>query len=630
MVESSCCPMNPRNPRVSLPMRWIWSSAGMRGRGNKWSQRKPAEKRHRTARFPHAKIRNDPAGNRTRWEASSVPRCCSGQTTCLSPRQNGFDSRRGGIVTDDASGRRGFLGDLPFPKPPRPGAAPYSPQSPSSTFMTSLLRAAKFNSLFTRAFSLVHIAFDTSWRTPAQSSPPTVTADNQCAVDISIFVHKTVASSLQGSVRIPSVSPGDSPSGLPLTARTLPARVQPQCDRHTRENLSVVLDRPAHTLTYFPCHLWVFRNRPLDIWLAPGRREAAPPHPVSPHKRAGVDKEMNDGCCSPASPYWSVLGQVKVCDQLLSEPRNWRRYNTLPHWEFVNKSVSIELNDNNYTNNDNYKNNGKEKKDGKNDIVYQRTARTREELLARITYAATECKDKRVRRAETRVDHKHALTGAEQWTGPDLTDTPTSEDVASLGVPPAVAEMENQSSATLLRVLCTETFSVNSLFALQRHDGNTARLGVGAMRHWKCVLLSPVSLPRFLTSDAQLYSPLKASLLHWLLPVCEVTPFLSNLHVIGAHDCEVFIYWRRVSRGVSNKEWSNDKRIAKENTLASNQGKLGSILGRVTGFSQVRIVPVDAVDRRVFSGISGYPRPLIPALLHIHFNHPHRLSRPCS
>ncbi|KAJ8873645.1 hypothetical protein PR048_024467 [Dryococelus australis] len=42
----------------------------------------------------------------------------------------------------------------------------------------------------------------------------------------------------------------------------------------------------------------------------------------------------------------------------------------------------------------------------------------------------------------------------------------------------------------------------------------------------------------------------------------EVTPFLSNLHLIGAHDCEVFIYWRRVTRGVSTKEWSNDKLIA--------------------------------------------------------------------
>ncbi|KAJ8866152.1 hypothetical protein PR048_033676 [Dryococelus australis] len=38
--------------------------------------------------------------------------------------------------------------------------------------------------------------------------------------------------------------------------------------------------------------------------------------------------------------------------------------------------------------------------------------------------------------------------------------------------------------------------------------------------------------------------------------------------------------------------------------------------------------PDDAVDRRVFSGISRSPRPFIPASLHIHFNHSHWLSRP--
>ncbi|KAJ8885940.1 hypothetical protein PR048_012146 [Dryococelus australis] len=43
----------------------------------------------------------------------------------------------------------------------------------------------------------VHTLFDTSWRTLAQSSPSTVTADNQCALNIGIFVHKTVESSLQ-------------------------------------------------------------------------------------------------------------------------------------------------------------------------------------------------------------------------------------------------------------------------------------------------------------------------------------------------------------------------------------------------------------------------------------------------
>ncbi|KAJ8887974.1 hypothetical protein PR048_007459 [Dryococelus australis] len=44
---------------------------------------------------------------------------------------------------------------------------------------------------------LVHTVFDTSWRTKAQSAPSAVTAGNQYTIDIAIFVHKTVESSLQ-------------------------------------------------------------------------------------------------------------------------------------------------------------------------------------------------------------------------------------------------------------------------------------------------------------------------------------------------------------------------------------------------------------------------------------------------
>ncbi|KAJ8890730.1 hypothetical protein PR048_010239 [Dryococelus australis] len=51
-------------------------------------------------------------------------------------------------------------------------------------------------------------------------------------------------------------------------------------------------------------------------------------------------------------------------------------------------------------------------------------------------------------------------------------------------------------------------------------------------------------------------------------------------------------------------------------TLASHQGEPGSIPGRVARFSQVGIVPDDAVGRRVFSRISSFPRPFIPVRLH--------------
>ncbi|KAJ8886050.1 hypothetical protein PR048_012256 [Dryococelus australis] len=50
-----------------------------------------------------------------------------------------------------------------------------------------------------------------------------------------------------------------------------------------------------------------------------------------------------------------------------------------------------------------------------------------------------------------------------------------------------------------------------------------------------------------------------ASFLHWLLHRCEDTPSLTEQHVSRAHNCEVFLYWRRATLGVSQKVWSNDK-----------------------------------------------------------------------
>ncbi|KAJ8896616.1 hypothetical protein PR048_001960 [Dryococelus australis] len=41
-----------------------------------------------------------------------------------------------------------------------------------------------------------------------------------------------------------------------------------------------------------------------------------------------------------------------------------------------------------------------------------------------------------------------------------------------------------------------------------------------------------------------------------------------------------------------------------------------------SGFSHVGIVPNDAIGRRILSGISRFPRPFIPALLHVHLKSP--------
>ncbi|KAJ8893196.1 hypothetical protein PR048_005781 [Dryococelus australis] len=73
---------------------------------------------------------------------------------------------------------------------------------------------------------------------------------------------------------------------------------------------------------------------------------------------------------------------------------------------------------------------------------------------------------------------------------------------------------------------------------------------------------------------------------------------------------------------------SSDTIPACENPELTRPKHPTSIPGRVTGFSQVGIVPDDAIGQWVFSGISRYPRPSSPAPLHIHFNHPHRLSKP--
>ncbi|KAJ8870421.1 hypothetical protein PR048_029443 [Dryococelus australis] len=58
-----------------------------------------------------------------------------------------------------------------------------------------------------------------------------------------------------------------------------------------------------------------------------------------------------------------------------------------------------------------------------------------------------------------------------------------------------------------------------------------------------------------------------ASFFRWVLYSCETTPFLNELHVIGAHSCEAFIYRRRVTQDVSNKAWPNGKHVAKDHGI---------------------------------------------------------------
>ncbi|KAJ8873567.1 hypothetical protein PR048_024385 [Dryococelus australis] len=69
------------------------------------------------------------------------------------------------------------------------------------------------------------------------------------------------------------------------------------------------------------------------------------------------------------------------------------------------------------------------------------------------------------------------------------------------------------------------------------------------------------------------------SFVHWLLHRCEATPFLTELHVIGAHKCEVLNYRRRVTQGVAHEIWSNDKRISKVSSDWQRAGKLADSFG---------------------------------------------------
>ncbi|KAJ8892200.1 hypothetical protein PR048_004780 [Dryococelus australis] len=85
---------------------------------------------------------------------------------------------------------------------------------------------------------------------------------------------------------------------------------------------------------------------------------------------------------------------------------------------------------------------------------------------------------------------------------------------------------------------------------------------VGARKH------RAKGLPTLLHNEQKLdftvlYILEPVSFLHWLLRTCEVILFLIGLLVTGLHKCEVFIYWRKITQGLSNKVWFNETCTAK-------------------------------------------------------------------
>ncbi|KAJ8888537.1 hypothetical protein PR048_008028 [Dryococelus australis] len=124
----------------------------------------------------------------------------------------------------------------------------------------------------------------------------------------------------------------------------------------------------------------------------------------------------------------------------------------------------------------------------------------------------------------------------------------------------------------------------------------------GAVLHWQLLYSNLKRRPNLFTHSR--VSPAAASTCLHLVPKCGVT--------VTRRD-------RRI----------NGSRLEKLHfTQIETQFSSGSIPGGVArGISHLGIVPGDAAGRRVFSGISRFPRPCIPVLLHTSL-HTHRLSTP--
>ncbi|KAJ8867385.1 hypothetical protein PR048_031186 [Dryococelus australis] len=138
---------------------------------------------------------------------------------------------------------------------------------------------------------------------------------------------------------------------------------------------------------------------------------------------------------------------------------------------------------------------------------------------------------------------------------------------------------------------------------------------------WKFALLFGIRL-----NFTVLYVLQLASFLHWLLHRYEVTPFLAELHVIGAHDCEVLIYWGRVTHGVSEKVWSSVKRIAEwlGYSPPTHSNRVRFSAGPLPDSHMWELCQTMPLVGEFSRGSPVSPGPCIPALLH------NRLALPSS
>ncbi|KAJ8897815.1 hypothetical protein PR048_003168 [Dryococelus australis] len=110
----------------------------------------PPPRQPTTTENPITRVKQDD-GLAVVWPAGPDFRLSAPPASLLASHQSETGSTPGfshvGIWLDDAAGRRVFLGDLPFPPVAHSGAAPYSPQPPSSALKTSpnLFTHSKFS-----------------------------------------------------------------------------------------------------------------------------------------------------------------------------------------------------------------------------------------------------------------------------------------------------------------------------------------------------------------------------------------------------------------------------------------------------------------------------------------------------
>ncbi|KAJ8865934.1 hypothetical protein PR048_033457, partial [Dryococelus australis] len=122
-----------------------------------------------------------------------------------------------------------------------------------------------------------------------------------------------------------------------------------------------------------------------------------------------------------------------------------------------------------------------------------------------------------------------------------------------------------------------------------------------------------------------LYVQDPASFSHWLLRRCKAMPFISEPHVIGAYNCKVFNNWRNVTQCVPDTAWANDIRIAKIylvfEWLFSSKCRVGAVVSCFaglydSGITRPELIGMHELERRAQVPTSCHDHPPPPPVTH--------------